>query len=130
MVGQSDCSCPGGPPAYGLYARNVKGLTLQNVRFTYEQPDARPAIIFDNVEDASINGLSVMGSAGNEVLPLINSKDVLLTATKILTPAALFLKIEGAESSGIIADGGDLRKANQKTIFDQGALKDAVTLRV
>jgi hypothetical protein len=130
MVGQRDCSCPGGPPAYGLYARNVKGLTLQNVRFTYEQPDARPAIIFDNVEDAPMNGLSVMGSAGNEVLPLINSKDVLLTATKILTPAALFLKIEGAESSGIIADGGDLRKANQKTIFDQGALKDAVTLRV
>lgn len=121
---------PGGPPAYGLYARNVKGLTLQNVRFGYEQADARPAIILDNVEDASINGLSVMGSAGNEVMRLINSKDVLLTATKILTPAAVFLKIEGAESAGIIADGGDLRKANQKTVFDKGALKDAVTLRV
>ena len=121
---------PGGPPAYGLYARNVKGLTLQNVRFGYEQADARPAIIFDNVEDASINGLSVMGSAGNEVMRLINSKDVLLTATKILTPAAVFLKIEGAESAGIIADGGDLRKANQKTIFDKEAPRDAVTLRV
>lgn len=121
---------PGGPPAYGLYARNVKGLTLQNVRFGYEQADARPAIIFDNVEDASINGLSVMGSAGNEVMRLINSKDVLLTATKILTPAAVFLKIEGAESAGIIADGGDLRKASQKTVFDKGALKVAVTLRV
>ena len=120
---------PGGPPAYGLYARNVKGLTLQNVRFGYEQADARPAIIFDNVEDASINGLSVMGSAGNEVMRLINSKDVLLTATKILTPAAVFLKIEGAESAGIIADGGDLRKASQKTVFDKGALKDAVTFR-
>lgn len=120
---------PGGPPAYGLYARNVKGLTLQNVRFGYEQADARPAIILDNVEDASINGLSVMGSAGNEVMRLINSKDVLLTATKILTPAAVFLKIEGAESAGIIADGGDLRKASQKTVFDKGALKDAVTLR-
>lgn len=120
---------PGGPPAYGLYARNVKGLTLQNVRFEYENADARPAIIFDNVEDASINGLNIMGSEGNEVMRLINSKDVLLTATKILTPAAVFLKIEGADSAGIIVDGGDLRKANQKTVFDKGAMKDAVTLR-
>jgi hypothetical protein len=34
------------PPAYGMYARNVKGLTLQNVRFEYDEPDARPADYF------------------------------------------------------------------------------------
>jgi hypothetical protein len=55
---------PGGPPAYGLYARNVKGLTLHNVRFEYDQADARPAVIFDNVQDASINGFSAKGSEG------------------------------------------------------------------
>jgi hypothetical protein len=120
---------PGGPPAYGLYARNVKGLTLHNVRFEYEEPDARPAIILDNVQDAAINGLSAKGSAGTELLRFINTKDVLLTATRILTPAAVFLKIEGAESTGIIADGGDVRKANQKTTFGNGASPDAVTIR-
>jgi len=120
---------PGGPPAYGLYARNVKGLTLQNVRFEYDEPDARPAIIFDNVQDASINGLSAKGSSGSELLRFINSKDILLSATKLLTPAAGFLRVEGAASEGIIVDGGDIRKAAQPVIFENGATKNAVQLR-
>jgi hypothetical protein len=76
---------PGGPPAYGMYARNVNGLTLQNVRFEYDEPDARPAIIFDNVQDASINNLTAKGSEGAELLRFINSKDILLTGTRLLT---------------------------------------------
>lgn len=121
---------PGGPPAYGLYARNVKGLTLQNVRFEYDQPDARPAIIFDNVQDATINGLSAKGSSTNELLRFINSKDVLLTATKVLTPAATFLRVEGAASEGITVDAGDIRKASQVLAVENGATKESVKLRV
>jgi hypothetical protein len=117
---------PGGPPAYGLYARNVKGLTLQNVRFDYENADERPAIIFDNVQDASINGLSAKGSAGNELLRFINSKDILLTATKLLTPAATFLRVEGVSSEGIVVSGGDLRKAKKQLVFEKGATKSSV----
>jgi hypothetical protein len=121
---------PGGPPAYGLYARNVKGLTLQNVRFEYDHPDARPAIIFDNVQDATINGLSAKGSSTNELLRFINSKDVLLTATKILTPAASFLRVEGSSSEGITVDGGDLRKAMETLVVENGAGKESVKFRV
>ncbi|WP_276504621.1 glycoside hydrolase family 28 protein [Terrimonas pollutisoli] len=121
---------PGGPPAYGLYARNVKGLTLQNIRFEYDQPDARPAIIFDNVQDATINGLSAKGSTTNELLRFINSKDVLLTGTKVLTPAAIFLRVEGASSEGIIVDGGDTRKATQALAIENGAAKESVEFRV
>ena len=62
------------------------------------EPDARPAIIFDNVQDASINGLSAKGNPGNELLRFINSKDILLTATKVLTPSAIFLLVEGSSS--------------------------------
>ena len=118
-----------GPDITLAKARNVKGLTLQNVRFEYDQPDARPAIIFDNVQDASINGLSAKGSSTNELLRLINSKDVLLTATKVLTPAATFLRVEGASSEGITVDGGDLRKAGQTLIVENGAGKESVRLR-
>ena len=121
---------PGGPPAYGMYARNVKGLTLQNVRFEYDEPDARPAIMLDNVQDASINGLSAKGSPGNELLRFINSKDVLLTATRVLTPAATFLRVEGAASESIIVDGGDLKKATQHVVFENGAAKESAKFRV
>ena len=53
---------PGGPPAYGMYARNVKGLNLHNVRFEFEEADVRPAVIFDNVQDASVVGLNAQGN--------------------------------------------------------------------
>jgi hypothetical protein len=44
-------------PAYGFYARNSRGLTLQNVRFQVSTPEMRPAVIFDHVEDVAVNGL-------------------------------------------------------------------------
>src|SRR5687767_8913035 len=119
---------PGGPPAYGMYARNVKGLSLQNVRFEYDEPDARPAIIFDNVQDASINGLSAKGSPETELFRFINSKDVLLTATRVLTSAATLLRVEGAASEGIVLDGGDLGKASRTVLFENGAVKESVKL--
>ena len=120
---------PGGPPAYGMYARNVKGLSLQNVRFEYDEPDARPAIIFDNVEDATINGLSAKGSEGTELLRFINSKDILLTATRLLTPSAIFLLVEGASSRDITVNGGDIQKAKKSLVADKGAVKSAVRIQ-
>src|SRR5262249_41444232 len=53
-------------PAYGLWARNVHGLTMNNVRFEVEQPDLRPAVIFDHVEDAAVNLLSAQGNPDAE----------------------------------------------------------------
>ena len=55
---------PLGPPAYGLYARNVRGLTLNNVRFTVANPDLRPAVVLDNVQDAAIHALNVQEPGG------------------------------------------------------------------
>jgi len=49
----------------------------------------------------------------------------LLTATKVLTPAAVFLRVEGASSEGIVVDGGDLRKAAQQVVFENGATKES-----
>lgn len=39
-------------PAFGFYARHVKGLTLRNVEITSATEDARPAIVFVDVVDA------------------------------------------------------------------------------
>ena len=48
----------GTPPAYGLYARNVRGLTLNNIRFEVMKPDARPAVVFDQVSDVYACGMN------------------------------------------------------------------------
>lgn len=118
-------------PAYGLFARNVRGLTLHNVRFEYVKPDVRPAVIFDHVSDAAVSGLSAMGNADAEsVLRLIDSRDALFSATRVLTPAPVFLRLEGADNAGITIDGGDLSKTARPVVFANGAKQSAVKLRV
>ncbi len=122
---------PLGPPAYGLFARNVKGLTLQNVRFEAASPDLRPAVVLDNVHDVAINGLSAQGnSAGEALLRFTSVKDALVTGARVLTPTGAFLQLEGEKNSGITIDGGDLAKAAKPLAFRDGATETAVKLRV
>ncbi len=121
---------PLGPPAYGLFARNVKGLTMQNIRFEVTNPDFRPAVIFNNVQDAVINGLSAQGNPEAEsLLRFSAAKDVLLTACRAITPAAVFLQVEGTENENIKVDGGDLSKAVLPLAFMNGASDKSVILR-
>jgi hypothetical protein len=91
--------------------------------------DARPAIILDNVQDASFNGVSLKGSTGTELLRFMNTKDILLSSTRILTGAGTFLRVEGASSEGIVVNGGDLRKSAQLLAFENGATKAAVIMQ-
>jgi hypothetical protein len=118
------------PPAYGLYARNVRGLTLHNVRLSLADPDLRPAVIFDHVVDVAINGLNVKGNPqGESVLRLIESTDVLLTGTRVLTPAAVCLQVEGPGCRNIVLDGGDLSKAAALLAYRDGADQHGVKVR-
>jgi polygalacturonase len=120
----------GAMPAYGFYARNSRGLTLQNVRLQVSSPELRPAIIFDHVEDVAVNGLSVQANpAAESALRCINSKQILLTASRLLSPAAVFLQLEGAENDNIKIDGGDVSKAAKPLAFKDGATQKAVQLR-
>lgn len=117
-------------PAYGLYARRVRGLTLQNIRFQVSTPDLRPALIFDRVEDAAINCLSVQGYRQSEsVLRFIDAKQVLITAARVLNPSPAFLQLEGPNNAGIIVDGGDITRASSPLTLKNGATENAVKLR-
>jgi hypothetical protein len=117
-------------PAYGLYARNVHGLTLQDIRFQVSSPDLRPALIFDHVEDASINGFSVQGNPQAEsVVRFIDSRQTLFTAVRVLGQAAVFLQLEGADNEAITIDGGDLSQAAAAIACKNGATEKSVKLR-
>jgi hypothetical protein len=120
----------GTPPAYALYARNVRGLILQNVRFEKALADLRPAIIFDHVEDASAVGLGIQGQKESEsLIRIIDSKDVLLSAVRVLNESAVFLGIEGADSENIKIEGGDISKSKIPVTFHSGAGKQSVRLK-
>ena len=122
---------PFGPPAYGLYARNVHGLTLANVRFETAKPDLRPAIVLDHVRDVSVLGLAAQGNPSAEaVVRLTAVTDALFTATRVLTPAAALLQVEGEQNSGITVDGGDVAKARHPAVYRDGATDASVRLRL
>jgi polygalacturonase len=42
-------------PAHGIYARHVKGITLQNVEISTKIPDERPAVAFVDVGESKID---------------------------------------------------------------------------
>jgi hypothetical protein len=53
-------------PCYGLFCRQIKDLELRNVRFSYSQPDARPALICDNVERLQLDWVRGQAATENE----------------------------------------------------------------
>jgi len=117
-------------PAYGIYARCVKGLTLQNIRLQVASYDLRPAVIFDHVSDAAISTLSIEGNPGAEsALRFINSKDILISAPRLLAPTGIFLQIEGPDNAGITIDGGDISKAQLHLTAKDNARIEAVKMR-
>ena len=114
-------------PAYGLYARNVRALTLNNVRFEVQTTDLRPALVLNHVEDVSMIGLAVQGNAEAEsTLRFSDVQMALITSPRLLDKAQAFLQVEGAQNGGIVVEGGDLTRAIRELVFVRGASSDVV----
>lgn len=117
-------------PAYGLYARNAKGVTFHNVRLETITPDLRPAIILDHVSDAAFYALAVQGNPSAEsVLRLVDSNQIMITSPRVLTASTAFLQLEGNNCKGVIVEGGDLSRSATPVVFRSGADAGGVKLR-
>jgi len=66
-------------PAYGLYARHVRGFDVRGVEVSHDGADARPAFVLDQVTDAVLDDLQAQTSAGVPPLSLKKVKDVLVS---------------------------------------------------
>jgi hypothetical protein len=121
----------GTPPAYGMYARNVRGLSLNSVRFEVTKADFRPALVFDNVSDVAIHALSAEANPKAEsLLRFTKVREVLLSAARVLTESSVFLKLIGPDNAGITIDGGDISKSAKVIAYAGGATAKAVKLRL
>jgi hypothetical protein len=54
----------GPTPAYGLYARHVDGLHVNDVTFRYERPEYRPAVVLDDVQHATLRAVDAPTEPG------------------------------------------------------------------
>ncbi len=115
-------------PAYGLYARHVEGLTLNNVRFDLAGPDLRPAITCDDVADLEITGLKAVGNREAEsLIRLQATRSALIQGSRPLGDAGTFLRVEGIPSREITLIGNDLHRCAAVFQTAAGADVDVVS---
>jgi polygalacturonase len=54
----------GTTPAYGLFARHVKGLELANITFGYDTEDLRPALVGEDIDGLEIDNFKAQVAEG------------------------------------------------------------------
>jgi hypothetical protein len=78
-VGQYNVSNLKVQPSYGLWARHVQGLTVQECSFNYEKRDSRYALFLDDVVGARLSSLKMVRAQDNQaVIKIKNSPGVTL----------------------------------------------------
>lgn len=72
-------------PSWGLYVRHAEGISISNFKVNLQQPDFRPALVFDDVNGLSLNSLAVPQTT---TLPAIVYKAITnFTTGNIMLPA-------------------------------------------
>ncbi len=99
-------------PAYGFFVRHVTGLALDNIRLGWEKEDARPGLIFDDVQDLEIDGLQVVKAVGEEPLVWFNQvARALLRGCRAPAGSRNYLRVTGANTRNIRLFANDLAGA-------------------
>lgn len=89
-------------PAYGIWARHVKGLKLNNIGFTLDGNDLRPAFVCEDGEDIQLSNWKIPETNGAQcVIRLENVSGASLTRIKAAGTADAFVRIEGAGSKQV-----------------------------
>ena len=108
-------------PAYGLYVRHVKNLTLENFQCVTRHPDARPVFIFDDVHNVWLNNFQATVPTDNApIVRLIESSDVVISGFRSQQTVPLFLKAEGQSSKNIDIRSNDFSKIRNKSMLPNG----------
>jgi hypothetical protein len=122
-----DADMFGDLPAYGMFCRHVQSLVLDNVRFHLEQPDARPALILDRVEDLELRASSLAPPAGDEpVVALKNVRRCLVQGLRAESGTKTLFKVSGAQTDHIHAVGNDFSEALSVFQVEKDVGKDAL----
>ncbi len=73
-------------PAWGVYARNVERLTLEDVRLSLTASDARPAILADRVQQLDLDGTKFPIATGSSPVITTNVSTVRIRESDVTPP--------------------------------------------
>lgn len=116
-------------PAYGFYVRHADRVRLRNIEVIADKPDARPAVVCDDVNDAIFAGLELSAPAGGApVFDLRNTQRAFLTGMRAPIGSKVFAQVSGAASAEIRLLANSLEHGQQAVSYAGGATKAAVKL--
>ncbi|MDR3218728.1 MAG: glycoside hydrolase family 88 protein [Dysgonamonadaceae bacterium] len=93
-------------PAYGVWARHVKNLQLNNITFRLNKADLRPALICQDAMGLIVNNLEADAFVGSEaVIRLDSVRCAYITTPSIAGQSNAFLQLTGTENNEIYLDG-------------------------
>jgi hypothetical protein len=113
-------------PAFGFYTRHAEGLTMTNVQVRWDNVDARPAMVFDDVKALDLDGFRAGTMSGSQPMVWMNNVVDALVRGSRPVPTETFLRLSGDQTSDIKLSGNDFTRVQQPVEF-QGVAKSAVT---
>jgi polygalacturonase len=96
----------GALPAFGLYLRHARAVSLRNVDLSVDLDDQRPAVVADDVDGLQLAGLS--GGSGNDVGPVVWLNDVrggLVQGNLAPAGVGVFLRVTGQQTKSVALIG-------------------------
>jgi len=89
-------------PAYGIWARHVKGLKLINVKFNLGSNDLRPALVCEDGKDITVSNWKIPETKDAEaVVRLENVVVANINNVEVKGDAHALVRVEGANSKNI-----------------------------
>lgn len=99
-------------PAYGFYCRHVKDLTFQNVRVGFNTPDWRYGLVFDQIENLTLNTLSAQISPQTPAAVLFKDVENALVTGCNPPKMPVFIRLQGKNIS-IAQTGNNFERVAQ-----------------
>jgi polygalacturonase len=92
-------------PAYGVWARHVKGLKLKNIKFNLTGNDLRPAFICEDGIDVEVSGWKLPETTGAEsIIRLENVHNAVVRNVSGKVTAKKFVLLEGNSKNISVKD--------------------------
>lgn len=89
-------------PAYGVWARHVKDLTLKNIIFKLKNNDLRPAFVCEDGENIILNNWKLPETTdAQSIIRLENVVHATITNVDVKGNAHAFVRVEGGNSNTI-----------------------------
>lgn len=103
--GYPDFSMFGELPAWGFYVRHGHGIKFHDVHVSLEQPDFRPAMVFDDTRGLCLDHVSTGRLSGSPVIVLNDARGTILRNVSFPKTKGERLKLMG--SSSLVGESND-----------------------